>query len=107
MLISIRPKYSVAQVVGYIKGKSAIHIARTYLGQKKNYGGMSFWARGYFVSTVGTDEGVVRTYIREQEKEDSRLEQLSLLTRERFKNSMSGLVAKITTFNILIKFDDP
>jgi len=47
----------------YIKGKSAIHIARTYLGQKKNYVGMSFWARGYFVSTVGTDEEVVRAYI--------------------------------------------
>ena len=78
VLISIPPKYSVAQVVGYIKGKSAIHIARTYLGQKKNYGGMSFWARGYFVSTVGTDEDVVRTYIREQEKEDNRVEQLSL-----------------------------
>ena len=78
VLISIPPKYSVAQVVGYIKGKSAIHVARTCLGQKKNYGGMSFWARGYFVSTVGTDEDVVRTYIREQEKEDSRVEQLSL-----------------------------
>jgi putative transposase len=65
-------------VVGSIKGKSAIHIARTYFGQKKNYGGMSFWARGYFVSTVGTDEAVVSTYIREQEKEDSRVEQLSL-----------------------------
>ena len=78
VLISIPPKYAVAQVVGYIKGKSAIHIARTYLGQRKNYGGMSFWARGYFVSTVGTDEEVVRTYIREQEKEDNRFEQLSL-----------------------------
>ncbi len=78
VLMSIPPKHSVAQVVGYIKGKSAIHVARTYLGQKKNYGGMSFWARGYFVSTVGTDEDVVRTYIREQEKEDKRVEQLSL-----------------------------
>ena len=78
VLISIPPKYSVAQVVGYIKGKSAIYIARTYLGQKKNYGGMSFWARGYFVSTVGTDEDVVRTYIRDQKKEDKRVEQLSL-----------------------------
>ena len=78
VLISIPPKYSVAQVAGYIKGKSPIYIARTYLGQKKNYGGMSFWARGYFVSTVGTDEDVVRTYIREQEKEDNRVEQLSL-----------------------------
>ena len=78
MLISIPPKYSVAQVVGYIKGKSVIHIARTYLGQKKNYNGMSFWARGYFVSTVGTDEDAVRTYIRDQEKEDHRVEQLKL-----------------------------
>ena len=74
MLISIPPKYAVAQVVGYMKGKSAIHIARTYLGQRKNYGGMSFWARGYFVSTVGADETVVRTYIRDQEQEDQRLE---------------------------------
>ena len=78
MLISIPPKYAVAQVVGYMKGKSAIHIARTYLGQRKNYGGMSFWARGYFVSTVGADETVVRTYIRDQEQEDQRLEQLHL-----------------------------
>ena len=78
MLISIPPKYAVSQVVGYMKGKSAIHIARTYLGQKKNYNGMHFWARGYFVSTVGTDEEVVRAYIRDQEKEDDRLEQLTL-----------------------------
>ena len=78
MLISIPPKYSVAQVVGYIKGKSAIHIARTYLGQRKNYSGMHFWARGYFVSTVGADEEVVKAYIQAQEKEDQRVEQLSL-----------------------------
>ena len=78
MLISIPPKYAVSQVVGYMKGKSAIHIARTYLGQRKNYSGMSFWARGYFVSTVGADEDVVRAYIREQEQEDHRVEQLQL-----------------------------
>ena len=78
MMIAIPPKYSVAQVVGYIKGKSAIHIARSYLGQRKNHSGMHFWARGYFVSTVGTDEEVVRKYICEQEKEDKRVEQLSL-----------------------------
>lgn len=78
MLISIPPKYSVAQIVGYIKGKSAIHIARTYLGQRKNYSGMSFWAHGYLVSTVGADEEVVRVYIRAQEQEDNRVEQLSL-----------------------------
>ena len=58
--------------------KRNIHIARTYLGQKKNYSGMHFWARGYFVSTVGADEEVVRNYIKEQEKEDHRIQQLSL-----------------------------
>ncbi len=78
VLVSIPPKYSVAQVVGYIKGKSAIHIARTYLGQRKNYTGMHFWARGYFVSTVGADEETVRLYIKKQEKEDHRIEQLKL-----------------------------
>ena len=78
ILIAIPPKYAVSQVVGYMKGKSAIHIARNYLGQKKNYTGMHFWARGYFVSTVATYEEVVRAYIREQEKEDQRIEQLSL-----------------------------
>ena len=78
MLISIPPKYSVAQIVGYIKGKSAIHIARTYLGKKQNFVGQSFWARGYFVSTVGRDEAVVREYIRQQETEDKRLDQMQL-----------------------------
>ena len=82
ILISIPPKYSVAQVIGFIKGKSAIHIARTYLGQKKNFTGMSFWARGYFVSTVGADEETVANYIRNQENEDNRLDQLTLLTED-------------------------
>jgi REP-associated tyrosine transposase len=79
MLVSISPKYAVSQVIGYIKGKSAIYIARNYLGQRNNYGGMSFWVRGYLVSTVGTDEEVIRAYIRDQEKEDHRVEQLKLL----------------------------
>lgn len=78
VLVSIPPKYSVAQIVGYIKGKSAIHIARTYLGQRKNYTGMSFWARGYFVSTVGADEELVRAYIQKQEQEEHRIEQLTI-----------------------------
>ncbi|MEM9448940.1 MAG: IS200/IS605 family transposase [Cyanobacteria bacterium P01_E01_bin.6] len=78
MLISIPPKHSVCQVVGYIKGKSAIAIARTYLGKRQNFTGQQFWARGYFVSTVGRDEEVVRQCIRDQEKEDARLEQLKL-----------------------------
>ena len=79
MLMSIPPKYSVAQVIGYIKGKSAIHIARNYSGRKRNFVGQNFWARGYFVSTVGQDEQVVREYIRDQEREDRRLDQLNLL----------------------------
>ena len=78
VLISIPPKYAVAQVVGYMNGKSAIHITLTYLGQRKNYGGMDYWARGGSVSTVGADETVVRAYIRDHEKEDQRLVQLHL-----------------------------
>ena len=79
MMISIPPKYAVSQVIGYIKGKSAIHIARTYQNRKRNFVGENFWARGYFVSTVGRDEDVVREYIRNQEKEDIRMDQLDLL----------------------------
>jgi putative transposase len=75
MLISIPPKYSVSHVVGFIKGKSAIHIARTYMGRKQNFVGQHFWARGYYVSTVGRDEATVRDYIRQQEKVDERLDQ--------------------------------
>ena len=78
MMISIPPKHSVAQVVGYIKGKSAIHIARSYMERKRNFVGQHFWARGYFVSTVGRDEAVIRNYIRHQEAEDRRIDQLNL-----------------------------
>lgn len=78
MMIAIPPKYAVSNVVGYIKGKSAIHLARVYGERKRNFTGQSFWARGYFVSTVGRDEEVIRNYIRNQEKEDERLEQLGL-----------------------------
>jgi len=78
MLISVPPKYSVAQVMGYIKGKSAIHIARVYAGRRRNFVGQHFWARGYWVSTVGKNEAAVRRYIQEQEKEDKRLDQMEL-----------------------------
>ncbi len=78
ILISIPPKYSVSQVVGFIKGKSAISVARNYMGRKKNYTGQKFWARGYHVSTVGHDEEVIRNYIKHQEKEDQRIDQLEL-----------------------------
>ena len=75
MLIKIPPKYAVSQVVGYIKGKSAIRIARDFMGRGRNFQGYHFWARGYFVSTVGADEKVVAAYIRTQEKEDRRNDQ--------------------------------
>ena len=78
IMISIPPKYAVSQIIGFIKGKSAIHIARTYAGRKRNYVGQHFWARGYFVSTVGRDEKVIREYIRRQEAEDRRVDQLDL-----------------------------
>lgn len=81
MCVSIPPKHSVSSVVGFIKGKSAIAIARQFMGRRRNYSGSSFWARGYYVSTVGLDEEVVRSYIRNQEKEDERLEQLNLPLR--------------------------
>ena len=76
IMMSITPKHSVSQVVGYMKGKSAIHLARVYMGKKRNYVGQSFWARGYYVSTVGRDEQVVREYIRNQEAEERRIDQL-------------------------------
>ena len=78
MLIAIPPKYAVAQVVGYLKGKSAIHIARTVGGRQKNFSGAHFWARGYYVSTVGIDEVIIRQYIQQQEQEDRRLDQMRL-----------------------------
>jgi putative transposase len=79
MLIAILPKYAVSQVIGYIKGKTAIYIARNFAGKKRNFVGQKFWARGYFVSTVGRDEEVIRQYIRNQESEEIRMDHLNLL----------------------------
>ena len=79
MMISIPPKHAVSQVIGYIKGKSAIYIARRYSERRRNFVGQHFWARGYFVSTVGRDEEVIRAYIRHQENEDRRMDQLKLM----------------------------
>src|ERR1035437_9154669 len=78
MMIAIPPKYAVSQVIGYIKGKSAIHLARVYGERKWNFVGQHFWARGFWVSTVGREEAVIREYIRKQEEEDKRLDQLNL-----------------------------
>ena len=79
MMISIPPKYAVSQVIGFIKGKSAIHLARTYGENRRNFVGQSFWARGYFVSTVGRDEETIRAYIRNQELQDRQMDQLALI----------------------------
>ena len=83
MLLSIPPKHAVSQVVGYIKGKSAIHMARVYGERKRNFVGQHFWARGFFVNTVGRDEEAIRAYIRNQEKEDQRLEQMNFCAEKR------------------------
>ncbi|MDR3434773.1 MAG: IS200/IS605 family transposase [Rouxiella aceris] len=77
MCLSIPPKYAVSNVVGYQKGKSAITIARRF-GRQSNFTGEVFWARGYFVSTVGLDEEMVRAYIRHQEEADERYDQMKL-----------------------------
>ena len=78
MLISIPPKYAVSSIVGYIKGKSAIHVARHVLKKERNYAGQSLWARGYFVDSVGRDTEVIRKYIKGQEAEDKRIDELDL-----------------------------
>ena len=78
LCLSIPPKFSVANTVGFLKGKSAIRIHREYLGKQRNFTGFHFWARGYCASTVGIDEEVIRAYIRDQEKEEQRQEQLPL-----------------------------
>ena len=78
LCLSIPPKFSVANTVGFLKGKSAIRIHREFLGQKRNFTGLHFWARGYCVSTIGLDEAKIRAYIRDQEAEEKRQEQLRL-----------------------------
>ena len=78
MCLSVPPKYAVSNVVGYLKGKSAILIARRFGGRERNFTGEVFWARGYFVSTVGLDEAVVRAYIRQQERTDDHYDQMRL-----------------------------
>lgn len=70
MLISIPPKYAIAEVIGYMKGKSAIAVARQFGGKSKNFNGERFWARGYAVSTVGFEEQQIKTYIKNQEQLD-------------------------------------
>ena len=75
--VSIPPKISISSVLGFVKGKSAITIHRRFLGKDKNFTGLHFWSRGYFVSSVGLDEKMIKSYIRNQEKIERRDEQLS------------------------------
>ena len=82
VLLSVPPKYAVAQVVGFIKGKSAIYVARMS-GRRRNFTGQSFWSRGYWVSTVGSDEQAIRAYIRAQEEVDRRLDQMKLFEKDK------------------------
>ena len=90
LLLSIPPKFSVANTVGFVKGKSAIQIHRRFLGRQRNFTGFHFWARGYCVSTVGLDEAKVRAYIREQEEEEKRQELLPLGGLESPSSRRSG-----------------
>lgn len=78
MCLSIPPKFAVSNVVEFLKGKSTISIARTFKGRQRNFSGEEFWARGYYVSTVGLDEEIVGEYIRNQEKQDIHRDQLKL-----------------------------
>ena len=78
LCLSIPPKYSVANTIGFLKGKSAIRIHRECLGRKRNFPGFHFWARGYCVSTIGLEEQMIRAYIRNQEKEQKRQDGLPL-----------------------------
>jgi len=81
MLLSIPPKHSVSSIVGFLKGKSSIWIAQNIANKQRNFVGQKFWARGYFVSTVGINEQTIRSYIQNQEAEDQRIEQLNLFNR--------------------------
>lgn len=74
MLVKVPPKYAVAEAIGYLKGKSAIAVARQFSGRQRNFNGEKLWARGYAVFTVGYEEEKVRRYIREQEKLDAQNE---------------------------------
>ena len=78
LLLSIPPKYSVSQFMGYLKGKSSLMIFDAHANLKYKYGNRHFWAEGYYVSTVGLNEATIRKYIQEQEKHDIAMDKLSV-----------------------------
>lgn len=81
MLISIPPKQSISTIVGFLKGKSSIWVAQNIANKQKNFAGHKFWARGYFVTTVGVNEEIVRKYVQNQESDDKKLDELNLFNR--------------------------
>ena len=78
MLLNIPPKYSISQVMGYLKGKSSLMIYEKYANLKYKYGNRHFWCHGYYVSTVGRNKNAIETYIRNQVQEDHAEEQLTI-----------------------------
>src|SRR4030095_1890814 len=96
MLIRIPPKYAVAEVIGYIKGKSAIAVARQFGGRKRNFNGERFWARGYAVSTVGFEEEQIRAYIKHQEQLDAQGSDESGEFSQRGRSPAQALGLRIT-----------
>ena len=78
MLVSIPPKYSVSEFMGYLKGKSSLMIFDQYANMKYRYGNRQFWCRGYYVDTVGRNKKAIEEYIRNQLKEDKEYEQLTM-----------------------------
>ena len=91
MLLSIPPKYSVAQVMGYLKGKSSLMIFEKYANLKYKYGQRSFWCRGYYIDTVGKNKKVIQEYIRNQLQEDYNYEQI---TMKEFIDPFTGVPVK-------------
>lgn len=91
MLVSIPPKYSVVQIVGYLKGKSSLMIFEKYANMKYKYGNRHFWCRGYYVSTVGRNRRAIEQYIRNQLQEDLAEDQLTI---KEYVDPFTGLPVK-------------
>ena len=91
MLVSIPPKYSVSQIMGYLKGKSSLMIFEKYANLKYKYGNRHFWCRGFYVDTVGRNRNAIEKYIKNQLKEDHEEDQLSI---KEFVDPFTGLPVK-------------
>src|SRR6516165_12624969 len=107
MLINVPPKLAVSSVVGYIKGKSAIHVARHFLKRERNYAGQRIWARGFFVDTVGRNTETIRKYIAEQEMEDRRLDQLEMAEMQGTPYNLASIVKTGPSLHLVLEFGPP